>query len=86
MREEIISILKNKSTMSMNIDAIAKKLGIKNKSILQDELNKLVSEGVLDYSSEKNKYLLFENSHLIKARIGSTDKMGVTSVDVNGKK
>ena len=86
MREEIISILSDKKTMSMDIDTIAKKLEIKNKSILQEELNKLVNDGILDYSAKKNKYLLFENSHLVKARIGTTDKMGLTSVEVNGKK
>ena len=86
MREEIISILSNKATMSMDIDDLAKKLGIKNKSALQEELSKLVKEGILDYSVKKNKYLLFENSHLIKVRIGPTDKMGLTSVDVNDKK
>ena len=48
MREEIISILSNKATMSMDIDDLAKKLGIKNKSALQEELSKLVKEGILD--------------------------------------
>jgi len=86
MREEIISILKDKNTMSMDIDTLSKKLGIKNKSNLQEELNKLVKEGILDYSSKKNKYLLFENSHLYKTRIGITDKQGNTTVEVNGNK
>ena len=86
MSEEIISILMDKTTASMDIDTLAKKLKIKNKGLLQEELNRLVSKGVLDYSAKKNKYLLFENSHLIKARVGSTDKMGLTTVEVNGKK
>lgn len=86
MKEEIISILSQKDTMSMDIDDLTKKLKIKNKGILQEELTKLLNTGVLDYSAKKNKYLLFENSHLIKARIGSTDKMGLTTVYVNDKK
>ena len=86
MREEIISILKDKSSMSMDIDSIAKKLKIKNKSSLQEELNSLVSAGILDYSAKKNKYLLFENSHLTKVRIGITDKLGNATADVNGEK
>ena len=55
MSEEIISILREKTSMSMDIDSIAKRLGVKNKSILQEELNKLVRDGILDYSVKKNK-------------------------------
>lgn len=86
MSEEIISILKEKNSMSMDIDSIAKRLGVKNKSILQEELNKLVRAGILDYSMKKHKYLLFENSHLVKARIGLTDKLGNVTAEVNGEK
>ena len=75
MKEQIIELLSKKETISLDINSIAKKLEIKNTSILQQELNELVSQGILDYSPKKNKYLLFENSHLIKARL-YIDKMG----------
>ena len=84
MREAIISLLSEKSTMSLDINSIAKKLQIKNQSSLQKELNGLVSEGILDYSPKKNKYLLFENSHLVKTRI-AIDKMGNGIAKVDGK-
>ena len=86
MREEIISLLSQKETMSLDLDSIAKKLKIKNKSALQEELNNLVRDGVLDYSAKKNKYLLFENSHLVKANIGVIDKLGNATVEINGQK
>ena len=58
MKEQIIALLSKKETMSLDINSIAKKLGLKNTSVLQQELNELVSKGILDYSPKKNKYLL----------------------------
>ena len=84
MKEQIIALLSKKETMSLDINSIAKKLEIKNTSILQQELNELVSKGILDYSPKKNKYLLFENSHLIKARL-YIDKTGNGIFKLNDK-
>ena len=84
MKEQIIALLSKKETMSLDINSIAKKLEIKNTSVLQQELNELVSKGILDYSPKKNKYLLFENSHLIKARL-YIDKTGNGIFKLNDK-
>ena len=84
MREEIITLLSNKSTLALNSDDIAKKLSIKNKKELRELLNQLVSEGILDFSPKKNKYLLFENSHLVKTTI-TIDKNGNGIAKIDGK-
>ena len=84
MKEQIIALLSKKETMSLDINSIAKKLEIKNTSVLQQELNELLSKGILDYSPKKNKYLLFENSHLIKARL-YIDKTGNGIFKLNDK-
>ena len=75
MAEEIIALLSNKDTMSLGIEDISKKLHIKDKGLLKNVLSKMVSQGILDYSIKKNKYLLFENSNLSKGRI-RYDKKG----------
>ena len=41
MKEAVISLLANRNTMSLEMETIAKKLNIKNKSQLQQVLNKL---------------------------------------------
>jgi len=85
MRKEIIALLSQKENMSLEMEKIAKALEVKDKGLLQEELNALVREGILDYSSKKSKYLLFENSHLYKGRV-VLDKLGNGIVEVNGNK
>ena len=41
---------------------------------LENTLDELVSEGILYYSERKNKYLLLENSHLVKGDLILNDK------------
>ena len=84
MAEEIIALLSNKDTISLGIDDISKKLKIKNKKLLQIELNKMVSTGILDFSPKKSKYLLFENSGLYRGRM-LLDKYGNGIVKINDK-
>lgn len=85
MEEAIIALLSERKTMSLDITNIAKKLGIKNKNKLQLVLNKLVNEEILDYSPKKDKYLLFTNSNLIKAKI-TIDKKGNGLAIINGER
>lgn len=75
MREEIIALLSKRETISLDMETIFKKLKLGDRGSLQLELNRMVQEGILDFSPKKNKYLLFENSHLSKGRI-TFDKMG----------
>ena len=69
MVEEIIALLSNRDTMSLNIGDIVKKLKVKDKELLKDTLSKMVSDGELDYSPKKGKYTLFSNSGLLKEKI-----------------
>lgn len=70
MKERIIEIL-NENT-SLNIMDINDKLSLKTieeYQRLENALDELVSEGTLYYSERKNKYLLLENSHLVKGEL-----------------
>lgn len=70
MKERIIEIL-NENT-SLNIMDINDKLSLKTieeYQRLENTLDELVSEGTLYYSERKNKYLLLENSHLVKGEL-----------------
>lgn len=67
MKERIIELL-NENT-SLTIMEINDKLllnTIEEYQRLENTLDELVSEGILYYSERKNKYLLLENSHLVK--------------------
>ena len=75
MAEEIILLLSNRDTQSLEIDDISKKLKIKDKKALKKVLDELVHDGILDFSSKKKRYLLFENSGLQKGRL-KFDKKG----------
>ena len=69
MKERIIELLKQNS--SLNIIDINDILGLKSPvefGELQDLVNAMCEEGIL-YHSNKDKYLLFENSHLVKGKL-----------------
>lgn len=87
MKDRIISLL-GEST-SLTITEINDKLGFTNISEyqnLQNILDELVSNGILYYSDKKKKYLLLENSHLLKGRLILNDKgFGFIDLD-NGEK
>ena len=75
MKERIIELL-NENT-SLTIMEINDKLllnTIEEYQRLENTLDELVSEGVLYYSERKNKYLLLENSHLVKGDLILNDK------------
>lgn len=75
MKERIIDLLNNNTTLT--IMEINDKLGlvtIEEYQRLQSILDELVSDGVLYYSDRKCKYLLLENSHLVKGRLILNEK------------
>ncbi len=75
MKERIIDLL-TKNT-SLTIMEINDKLGftkIDEYQTLQNNLDELVSDGTVYYSDKKKKYLLLENSHLVKGRLILNEK------------
>ena len=70
MEERIKEILNE--NVSLTIMEINDRLGlekIEEYQKLESTLDKLVSDGVLYYSDKKKKYLLLENSHLMKGKL-----------------
>lgn len=83
MKEKIIELLTNTTTLT--IMEINDKLGlstIEEYRRLQTILDELVSDGVLYYSDKKKKYLLLENSHLVKGRLILNEK-GFGFIEIN---
>lgn len=75
MKERIIELLTSNTTLT--IMDINDKLGlntIEEYQRLQNTLDELVRDGVLYYSDRKRKYLLLENSHLVKGRLILNEK------------
>lgn len=85
MREDIITLLKEKNTRSLDIYSIQKKIGIKNIIDLEKTLQSMLEDGTLHYSEKKNKYLLFENSELIKGEL-IIRKFGDAYIEYEGQK
>ena len=87
MKERIIELL-NENT-SLTIMEINDKLllnTIEEYQRLENTLDELVSEGILYYSERKNKYLLLENSHLVKGDLNLNDKgFGFIEIDKDVK-
>ena len=87
MKERIIELL-NENT-SLTIMEINDKLllnTIEEYQRLENTLDELVSEGILYYSERKNKYLLLENSHLVKGDLILNDKgFGFIEIDKDAK-
>ena len=84
MRDDIINILKN-SDKAVDIYEISDLLGIKSvedTTKLNEELKKLEDE-VIVYRSNKNKYMMLEDSHLKKG-IMRVNKKGFGFVEVGG--
>lgn len=75
MKERIIELL-NENT-SLTVMEINDKLllnTINEYQKLENILDELVSDGILYYSERKKKYLLLENSHLVKGELILNDK------------
>lgn len=76
MKEEIIKLLSNKDTSVLTAMQICDILNLnieKDYYQLVDTLTKLCEDGTL-YHSNKDKYLLFENSHLVKGKLQLKEK------------
>ena len=84
MREKVLEILKN-SEKALDSIEITNTLGFKEVNeitSLLDVLNSLEEEGII-YKTRKDKYMLFENSHLLKGKL-SVNKRGYGFVSVEG--
>ena len=75
MKERIIDLLTEITTLT--IMELNDRLGlntIEEYQRLQNTLDELVRDGVVYYSDRKKKYLLLENSHLVKGRLILNEK------------
>lgn len=70
MKERIIELLNDNTSLTiMDINDKLSLKTIEEYQRLENTLNELVSDGILYYSERKNKYLLLENSHLVKGEL-----------------
>ena len=85
MREEIIELL-GKEKRALSASEICDKLNLNTAGELKKLLDNLriLEEGYTVYRSNKDKYMLFENSHLLKGRL-SVNKKGFGFVVVDGR-
>lgn len=85
MREEIIELL-GKEKRALSASEICDKLNLNTAGELKKLLDdlRILEEGYTVYRSNKDKYMLFENSHLLKGRL-SVNKKGFGFVIVDGR-
>lgn len=85
MREEIIELLE-KEKRALSATEICDKLSLNTAGELKKLLDdlRILEEGYTVYRSNKDKYMLFENSHLLKGRL-SVNKKGFGFVIVDGR-
>ena len=85
MREEIIELL-GKEKRALSATEICDKLNLNTAGELKKLLDdlRILEEGYTIYRSNKDKYMLFENSHLLKGRL-SVNKKGFDFVIVDGR-
>lgn len=75
MKERIIELLNNNTTLTiMELNDKLSLTTIEEYQRLQNILDELVRDGILYYSDRKKKYLLLENSHLMKGRLILNEK------------
>lgn len=76
MKEKIIELLSNKDTQTLDFIQIKDMLNLESEEEIRDLvylLDEMVKDAIL-YRSNKDKYLLFENSHLIKGKLQLKEK------------
>lgn len=85
MREEIIELL-GKEKRALSATEICDKLNLNTAGELKKLLDdlRILEESYTVYRSNKDKYMLFENSHLLKGRL-SVNKKGFGFVIVDGR-
>lgn len=75
MKEKIIDLLTDNTSLTiMDINNLLSLTTLDEYKTLQNNLDELVSDGVLYYSDKKKKYLLLENSHLLKGVLDLNEK------------
>ena len=75
MKERIIEILTDNTSLTiMDINNLLSLSTLDEYKTLQNNLDELVSDGIVYYSEKKNKYLLLENSHLQKGVFDLNEK------------
>ena len=89
MEDRIIEVLSDKECPAKSAIEINDELGykeIEEYKKLEKTLNNMTKEGILYYSEKKKRYLLLENSHLLKGKLLMNPK-GFGFVDIGeGKK
>ena len=86
MREAILGVLKNsdKAMDAYELQDALKVSTVEDTTLLMDELRKLEDE-VIIYHSNKDKYMMLDNSHLRKGTMRA-NKRGFGFVEVEGMK
>ena len=75
MKERIIEILTDNTSLTiMDINNLLSLETLDDYKTLQNNLDELVSDGIIYYSEKKKKYLLLENSHLLKGILDLNEK------------
>ena len=87
MREVILDKLKsNTSLTALEINDMLGLTTVEEYQSLINALDSLVSDGIIYYSDKKKKYLLLENSHLVKGRVILNEKgFGFIVIDKDTK-
>ena len=75
MKEKIIDLLTEHTSLTIiEINNLLSLETLDEYKTLQNNLDELTSEGILYYSDKKKKYLLLENSHLLKGVLDLNEK------------
>ena len=75
MKERIIELLTSNTTLTiLELNDMLELTTVEEYQRLANTLDELVRDGVLYYSDRKSKYLLLENSHLVKGRLILNEK------------
>ena len=87
MKEKIIDLLTEHTSLTIiEINNLLSLETLDEYKTLQNNLDELTSEGILYYSDKKKKYLLLENSHLLKGVLDLNEKGFGFIVIGNGSK
>ena len=75
MKEIILDKLRDNTSLTiMELNDLLGLTTIDEYQSLQNTLDEMVSDGILYYSDKKKKYLLLENSHLVKGTLSLNEK------------
>ena len=75
MKEIILDKLRDNTSLTiMELNDVLGLTTIDEYKSLQNTLDEMVSDGILYYSDKKKKYLLLENSHLVKGTLSLNEK------------